>query len=77
MGLWDHLLIFSGPNWEHFRFVSAGGDGFAATVASGGTLATRDAMAKGDKKDKEAMADNFSLGGRIHNGHREEDQDKV
>ena len=47
----------------------------AALAPSGGTLATRAAMATSTKKDRAAMANNFSLGGRVHGGHRDEDQD--
>ena len=35
----------------------------------------RAAMATSTKKDRAAMANNFSLGGRVHGGHRDEDQD--
>lgn len=45
--------------------------------ASGGTLSTRAAMSTGDKWVREVMMNPFALGGKIQDGSREEDQDKV
>jgi short subunit dehydrogenase-like uncharacterized protein len=48
-----------------------------ASVPSGGTRATRQAMASAMRDVARVMTDPFSLGGKLADGKREEDQDKV
>ncbi|KAH8094184.1 oxidoreductase [Aureococcus anophagefferens] len=45
--------------------------------SSGGTLSTRAAMSTGDKWVRSVMMNPFALGGKVQDGSREEDQDKV